>query len=117
MTRQASFEFRVSALSRLILGLVIACFPAVCTVELAVFGEANPVIGAAQGAVLDARATILGLVANQAKKDFVGHGECLAFRNNLPRIVPSSKDKIKSRCDSGPVRRGRNQIVALASSP
>jgi hydroxylamine reductase (hybrid-cluster protein) len=52
----------------------------------------------AQSAVLDARATVLGLVANQAKKDFFGHGECLTFRNNLPRIVPSSKDKIKSRC-------------------
>jgi hypothetical protein len=51
-----------AAASNLVLGLVVACLPAVWTVILAVFGKAKPVIRLAQRAILNARAQLLGLV-------------------------------------------------------
>ncbi len=65
--------------SKIVLGLVAAGLPAIRSVELAVLGEANPVIGLAQGAILNARAAVLRLVADDATKFFVGHSERLTF--------------------------------------
>lgn len=61
------------ALSNLILGFVAANFPAVCAVKLTILGEAKRVIRLAQGAILNARAATLGLIANQTAEFLVGH--------------------------------------------
>ena len=59
--------------SDLILGLVIADFPAVGAVILPVGGEANRVLPMAEGAILNASAFAFGLVTNEATKFLVGH--------------------------------------------
>jgi hypothetical protein len=83
--------------SNLILRFVTADFPAVRTVELAILGEAKGVIRLAQGAILNARAAVLGLVADQTPKLLVGHSETPHFQNGntYHSIVPPSTDKIK----------------------
>ena len=85
--------------SNLVLGLVIARLPAVSAVKLAVLGEANPVIRLAQRAILDARAQLFGLIANQAMKLLVCHSQVPHFqnRNSDASIVPPCADKIKRR--------------------
>ncbi len=69
--------------SNLVLRFVIACLPAICTVKLAVLGEADTVVRFAQSAILHARAAVFGLVANQATKYLRGHSERLTFRIEL----------------------------------
>jgi hypothetical protein len=66
-------------LSKIVLGFVATGLPAISTVELAVLGEAKAVIRLAQGAILNARAALLRLVADNATKFFVGHRERLTF--------------------------------------
>jgi hypothetical protein len=92
--------------SKLVLGFVAACVAAVSTVELAVLGEANPVIRLAQGAILNARAAFLGLIANQATKFFEGHRERLTFRIESPVRLLSRQAPIKSN------RRGHGEPCA-----
>jgi hypothetical protein len=87
--------------SKIVLGFVTACLPAGSTVELAVLGEANRKIRLAQGAILDASAAGLGLVANQATKFFVGHCERLTFRYEFLPLYSAAK-------------RRQNQIAAAA---
>jgi hypothetical protein len=78
-------------MSNLFLGFVVACFTAVCTVKLAILGEANRVIRMAQSAILYAGAAVFGLVADQAAKFFVGHSERITFRIELLPIYSDAK--------------------------
>jgi len=57
-----------------VLGFVVAGFAAVGAVVLAVFGEADAIIGVAQKAVAVAFAAVFRLAADTAEKDFSGHG-------------------------------------------
>jgi hypothetical protein len=82
--------------SKIVLGFVAACLPAVSTVELAVLGEANPVICLAQRAILDARAQLFRLIANQALEFFVRHNQRLTFRIETPEYLLSCHAQIKS---------------------
>jgi hypothetical protein len=81
----------MSRIQALILSFVTACLPAGTTVELAVLGEANLVIRLAHGAILNAGAAFLGLVANQAPKFFIGHSERLTFRYEFLPIYSAAK--------------------------
>jgi hypothetical protein len=87
--------------SNLVLRFVVACLPAVNTVILAVLGEAKREIRLAQGAILYAGAAFLGLVANCAKKFFLGHCQRLTFRIELVPAYFAAK-------------RRQNQTVAAA---
>src|SRR5208282_2129251 len=96
--------------SSLVLGLIIACLPAVFTVKLAVLSEANSVIRTAQSAILDARTTFFGLVTYPALIFLVGHNERLTLRIELlPLILRPSADKIKPRA-----RRSRASALSNA---
>ncbi len=55
------------------MSLVVACFAAIRAVVLAVFREAQVVFGLTEGAVFDARALALGVLANEAVEDLLRH--------------------------------------------
>jgi hypothetical protein len=84
------------AISKIVLGLVPARLAAIRAIELAVFGEANPVIRLAQGAILDARAAGFRLIANQALEFFVGHNQRLTFPIETSITPLSRQAPIKS---------------------
>lgn len=67
-------SIRVSTL-KLLLRFVLACLTAIATIVLPVFTEPRVVVSLAERAVAIARTALFGLIADQASKFLVGHGE------------------------------------------
>lgn len=93
-------SIRVSTL-KLLLRFVLACLTAIATIVLPVFTEPRVVVSLAERAVAIARTALFGLIADQASKFLVGHGEGLAFSHKRRAIT--------SWLHSGPSRT-RNQV-------
>jgi hypothetical protein len=71
----------------LFLGLVLAGFPAVSAIILPILSKSDGVVRLTQSTVLDARAFVLQVIADEASK-FFGHSEHHAFELRSPLVFP-----------------------------
>jgi len=91
-----------------VLRLVVARFAAVLAIVLPVLRQSDAEVGMAERAVLEASASIFGLVTDHASELFVGHrltaSSCVLNLSSSSSIVsyPKTKINIRETAEAGP---------------